>query len=315
VESTPQADNSGSDVLLINPAAGAGRAVKVLPSLRKFAQEQCWRVDFWVTQSADDLIAKARRAVVEGHRRIFVLGGDGTFQVLLNALGDCPNVVLGVIPAGGGNDLAALLGLPPDPLRAAALLLRGETSRMDAVRVRTADGREWLYAGGGGVGLDAEAARHASGSFRKLPGRSRYLLSAIRALLDFRPVRARISRQPGEPATLTVTALLVAVLNTPSYGAGLYLAPDAQTDDGHLNMVILEKHSILEILMLLPALWSQGKLHTTRLQRFHVNCVRIETERPCHFHGDGEILGMTPVEISVVPGAFLIARPARARKP
>ena len=312
---TPQADNSGSDVLLINPAAGAGRAVKVLPSLRKFAQEQCWRVEFLVTQSADDLIAKARRAVAEGHRRIFVLGGDGTFQVLLNALSDCPDVVLGVIPAGGGNDLAAALGLPPDPLRAAALLLRGETSRMDAVRVRTADGRVWLYTGGGGVGLDAEASRHASGSFRNLPGRLRYLLSAIRALLDFQPVRARISEQPGEPHSLTVTALLVGVLNTPSYGAGLYLAPDAQIDDGHLNLVILERLSILEIMLLLPALWSQGKLNTTRLQRFHVNCVRIETETPCNFHGDGEILGMTPVEISVVPGAFCIVRPTRSPRP
>jgi diacylglycerol kinase (ATP) len=254
VESSSQADDSCSDVLLINSAAGAGRAAKVLPSLRKFAQEQGWPLEFWATESAEDLATKARRAAAKGYRRIFVWGGDGTFQVLLNALGDCPNVVLGVIPAGGGNDLAKALGLPRDTLRAAELLLDGGASRMDAVRVRTADGRQWLYTGGGGVGLDAEASRYASGSFRNLPGRFRYLLSAIRALLDFQPVRARISRQPGEPATLTVTALLVGVLNTPSDGAGLYLAPDAQTDDGRLNLVILEKLSILEILTVLPAL-------------------------------------------------------------
>ena len=304
------------DVVLVNPAAGGGVARDVLPSLRKLAREQKWHVEFVVTEGPDDLAARARQAVDHGHRRLFVLGGDGTFQILVNAVSDRrEQVVLGIIPAGGGNDLAAALGLPTDPLRAASVLLaHSETCRLDVVRVRTADGHERLYTGGGGVGLDAEAARFASGIYRNLRGRFRYVLSAIRALLGFRSFRVSIAIDARASSEVHSRALLVAVLNTPSYGAGIYLAPDASTTDGQLDLVVLEPLSVFEILAVLPSLWSKGKLNTTHIQRSRVNSVRIETERPSHFHGDGEILGLTPVEVSVIPQALCILRASEADK-
>ena len=296
----------------MNPVAGGGRAAHALPALRQFAQEERWPVEICVTQSANDLAEKARSATCQGYHRIFVLGGDGTFQILLNSVADHRDVVLGLIPAGGGNDLAASLGLPSDPVRAAKLLLHGEVSRIDAVRVRTGEGYDRFYSGGGGVGLDAEAARHASGAFRNVPGRARYLLSAIRALVGFRKLRARVSVQSADAQEFDVTPLLVSVLNTPSYGGGVRLAPGASTDDGLLDLVILENLSVLEILSLLPRLFSRGTLKTNQLRRLHVKCVRIETDPPCRFHGDGEILGTTPVEISIVPQACCIIRPRPA---
>jgi diacylglycerol kinase (ATP) len=311
---TPSSNPQTTDFLLVNPVAGGGRASRVLPSLKKFAQEQGWQVEICVAQSAEELAAKARCAAAHGYRRLLVLGGDGTFQTLLNSVVDHPHLVLGVIPAGGGNDLAASLGLPEDPIRATALLLQGETCRMDAVRVRTADGRERLYTGGGGVGLDAEAARYASGAYRNLRGRFRYLLAAIRAWFRSDAISTRITMDPGSPRTLHTTALLVGVLNTPSYGAGLCLAPDAQTDDGNLDLVVLRELTIPEIVALLPSLWLKGTLKTRQILRFRVDHVRIETETACSFHGDGEILGMTPVDISVVPQAFCVLRNARGSR-
>ena len=307
---SPHPNPNTTDFLLVNPAAGGGRASRVLPSLRKYAEEQGWQVEIYVARSAADLAAKARCVAGQGYRRLLVLGGDGTFQTLLNAVIDYPHLVLGVIPAGGGNDLAASLGLPEDPIRAAALL-QGETSQMDAVRVRTSDGRERLYAGGGGMGLDAEAARYASGVYRNLRGRFRYLVAAIRALFGFKAIPVRITMGTGEPRILHTVALLVGVLNTPSYGAGLYLAPDAQTDDGCLDLVVLEELTVPEILALLPALCLKGRLQTRKVLRFRVDHVRIEAEKPCSFHGDGEILGLTPVDISVLPKAFCVLRNAR----
>jgi diacylglycerol kinase (ATP) len=312
VTPSPHANPNTTDFLLVNPVAGGGRALRVLPSLRKFAQEQGWQVEIYVAHGAEDLAAKARCAAAQGYQRLLVLGGDGTFQTLLNAVIDYPNLVLGVIPAGGGNDLAASLGLPEDPVGAAALLLQGETCRMDAVCVRTSDGRERLYTGGGGVGLDAEAARYASGVYRNLRGRLRYLLAAIRALLRFQAISVRITIGPGEQRTLHAVALLVGVLNTPSYGAGLYLAPEAMTDDGVLDLVVLKELTLPEIVALFPALCLKGRLQTRKVLRFRVDKVRIEADKPCGFQADGEILGMTPVDISVVPKAFCVLRNARS---
>jgi diacylglycerol kinase (ATP) len=295
-----------TDLLLVNPAAGGGRAKDVLPALREFASRRRWQVEICVAQSSAELGTKAQAAAAAGRKRILVLGGDGTFQVLANALADFPEVILGVIPAGGGNDLAVSLGLSEDPVEAASQLLDGEVCFLDAARVRTAEGRERLYAGGGGVGLDAEAARYASGVYRHLRGRFRYLLSIVRALLGFHAPIVRISATGQTIIHLEAKALLVGVLNTPNYGASLYLAPDAKTDDGQLDLVVLDDLTFVEVLALLPSLALRGELTTNRVSRFAVSSVWIETPSPSWFHGDGELIGTTPVEVSVVPRAFRV---------
>ena len=256
---------------------------------------------------------RAREAAADGARQIFVLGGDGTFQVLLNAIELPSHVQLGILPAGGGNDLAASLGLPADPVESASLLMNGVSDFLDVAQASTADGNKRLYAGGGGVGLDAEAARYAGGAFRHLRGRSRYLLAAIRALIGFHSIRVRVEFEPGEGEELRANVLVLGVLNTPSYGAGLRLAPAARPNDGCLDLVALEDLTWPEIVAVLRSLVATGELGTQRVRRFPIRWVRIETDRPCLFHGDGEILGPTPVEISVLPRAVSVLRPAVAR--
>lgn len=315
MELPPGANPREPDLLLVNPSAGGGRAARALPELRAFAADHGWNVEFRATQSADDLAAEARDAADTGRKRIFVLGGDGTFQLLVNAVGCHPQITLGVIPAGGGNDLAANLGLPLDPLQAAALLLKGETRELDIARVRTADGKERLYTGGGGVGLDSEAAKYANGAYRNLPGRFRYLVAAIRALFGFRAIGVEVTFCESETTTvLKAKALLVAVLNTPSYGGRLFLAPEAKTDDGNLDLVLLEDLRVPRIFALLPSLALTGQLKTQRLNRFRATHVRIETDPPAWFHGDGELLGITPVEISILPGAIRVLQPTKQSK-
>lgn len=300
------------DLLLVNPAAGGGRAKEALPALREFARQRGWQVEICVTQNPADLAARARRAAESGRKRILVLGGDGTFQVLVNSLRNYPETVLGVIPAGGGNDLAAALGLPQEAIPAAELLLASNAVRqLDAVRVRTANGDEHIYMGGGGVGLDAEAVRYASGPYRNLRGRLRYVLAALHALSGYHAIQVRLQIQGIASQDLESTALLVGVLNTPSYGGGLYLAPAARTDDGMLDLVLLDDLGVIDILRLLPALALRGALKTKKVRRFLVERVHIETKAPARFHGDGELLAMTPVEISVLPRAVRVLCPAR----
>ena len=228
----------------------------------------------------------------------------------MNAVAGNTNISIGVLPAGGGNDLASALGLPLDAVRAAEMILtRGEAVPLDAARARTGEGAERLYMGGGGVGLDAEAARFASGIYRRMRGRSRYLLSAIRALGTFRGIHVRVSLEGAEQTSLEGTALVLGVLNTPSYGGGVRLAPKARLEDGRLDLVLLENLSALEIARLLPRMAASGEIRTERIHRHRVTRARIETERPCAFHADGEIVGMTPVEIAVVPQAIRVWRP------
>jgi diacylglycerol kinase (ATP) len=308
------ANPNESDLLLVNPSAGSGRAISALRDLRAFARHHGWSVEFRVPQSPAELTADARGAADAGRKRIFVLGGDGTFQLLVNAVGCHSPIILGVIPAGGGNDLAASLGLPAGPLPAAALLLQGEVCELDVARVRTADGMERLYTGGGGAGLDSEAVRYTNGAYRHLPGRFRYLAAVIRALFSFRAIQTQVTYRENGSRSLKPRALLVGVLNTPRYGGGLFLAPEAKTNDGKLDLILLEDLSVPRILVLLPSLALTGQLKTQRLRRFRTTHVRIETDPPCWFQGDGELLGMTPVEVSIIPRAIRVLRPAKKSK-
>jgi len=301
------------DLILANPTAGGGLGNEALARLRSFAAEKPWNAEFRSAESSAEFAQIAREEAGAGRERIFSLGGDGTFQALLNAVAGNPNVSVGVLPAGGGNDLAAALRLPLDPVKAAeAILTQGEATPLDAAQVRTADGAERLYMGGGGIGLDAEAAKFANGVYRRMRGRSRYLLSAIRALGGFRGIGVSVSLEGAERSSVQGTALVLGVLNTPSYGGGVRLAPEASLTDGRLDLVFLENLGALEIVRMLPRLAMSGEIQTERIQRHCVTRVRIETERPCAFHADGEIIGMTPVEIVVVPEMIRVWR-ARGR--
>jgi diacylglycerol kinase (ATP) len=295
-------------IVFVNSVAGGGRAHSCIPRIRKVFESFRIHAQFVMTRNAAELESSAQDAILQGPNLLFAMGGDGTFQALANAAFGT-DVVLGILPIGGGNDFAAALGMPSDPVKAAKAVLAGQPRLVDMVRVRTGDGRTRLYAGGGGIGLDADAARYSSGAFRHLPGRFRYIASALMALAGFNSLRVKIDFPGSSLPSFETKALLAAALNSPTYGAGLRLAPDAAVDDGSLHVVIVEELSKFEVLILLPPLMRSGELRTSRVKRWTVQRVRFETDRPCMFHGDGEILGPTPAEIEVVPKAARVLAP------
>jgi YegS/Rv2252/BmrU family lipid kinase len=295
-------------IVFVNSVAGGGRARLYLARIQKLFESFQVPARFVMTNSAAELELSAQDAISHGQHVLFAMGGDGTFQALANAAFGA-DALLGLLPIGGGNDFAAALGLPDDPVKAGEATLTGNPRFVDLVKVRTAEGRTRLYAGGGGIGLDAEAARYASSVYRRFPGRSRYLASALRALVAYVPLEVHIDFPEDGFTSLEAKALLAAVLNSPTYGAGLRLAPSATLVDGLLHVVLIENIGTFGVLRLLPRLMRSGELRTSRVKRWQVSKVRLTTRKPRLFHGDGEIFGTTPVEIEVVPRAVRVLAP------
>jgi diacylglycerol kinase (ATP) len=301
-------------VVFVNPLAGAGRAQNYLPRVRRIFEAEKIPAEFILTKSADDLAARAKTAIARACRFLLAMGGDGTVQGLVNAaIGS--EVLLGVLPAGGGNDFSMALGLPGHPVAAAQALLNGQPRSVDLLRARTFDGRERLYVGGGGVGLDVDASQYAAGPYRRIPGRLRYVVSAVRAWREFGPLHVRAEFPGDEQPGIEAWVLLAGVLNAPSYGAGLRVAPEARLDDGWLNVTLVKTLSALEVFALVPRLLMNGTLPAAYLQQKRARKVLLRTDRPCFFHGDGEILGPAPVEIEVVPDAVKVLAPLVYRDP
>ncbi len=181
---------------------------------------------------------------------------------------------------------------------------------MDVPRARFGGGGIQVYGGVGGMGLDTDAAQGASGKFRRLPGAARYIAGALWALGKFQPFQLQLELD-GQPVSVRGPVMLAAVANTPTYGAGVRIAPAAEIDDGLLDVVVVSELSWLPILEMIPQLLRTGDARRPELQRFRARRVALRTDRPAPFHGDGEILGATPVEIENLPRAVRVVAPAR----
>jgi diacylglycerol kinase (ATP) len=182
---------------------------------------------------------------------------------------------------------------------------------MDVLRARFADGHAAVYVGGGGLGLDAEAAGLANGKFRRLPGAARYVAGALWALATFEPFSVEVALDSQRVAGESGPVIFAAVANTPTYGAGVKIAPMAETDDGLLDLVLVGNLPWTRLIELIPVILRTGDIRAPEVRRFRARRVRLQTNRPALFHGDGEVLGEAPVEVENLPGAIRVLAPAR----
>jgi YegS/Rv2252/BmrU family lipid kinase len=292
-------------IIICNPAAGRGRAGRALRRVRELFAERGRAADSASSTSTAHLRELAAKAADDGYSDIVALGGDGAFHHVAEAsLGH--SVTLGFLPAGNGNDIAAGLGLPGEPLAAARVYLDFEPRTMDALRIRFGDGRTALCFGSGGLGLDAEAARLANGPLRRLPGAARYIAGALWTYPRF-PLVALEAEMDGKAWSGGI--LIAAVANVPNYGGGVRIAPEARPDDGWMDIALIGKIGWLRIAPVVFAMLKTGELRRGEVERFRAERASFRTDRPVWFQGDGEVLGQTPLEAEILPNAIEIRAP------
>src|ERR1051326_8237138 len=212
--------------VLVNPHSAGGRTLKLLPRVEH--ELDALRIPFRVerTRGLEDGVDRALRAV-EASEVPVVFSGDGLIGAVGGAMAGV-ETPLGIIPGGRGNDLARVLGVPDDPVGAVAVLAAGEERRID---VGEANGKRFL--GIVSVGFDSEANRLANEtSF--LRGNLVYAYAAIRTLLGWKPARFTIKIGEEQRA---VRGYSVSVANSRAFGGGMYIAPDAELEDGEFDVV------------------------------------------------------------------------------
>ena len=154
--------------------------------------------------------------------------------------------------------------------------------------------------------MDVEAARLARERYSQWPGRLRYLAAALHGAVQSAGVKIGLEFPGTAIPTTSATALTVAVMNTPSFGSGLRLAPKAKVDDGLLDVAVVAYRSIGKLLPLVPRMAISGTLPERMIERQRVACVRICAVTPRMFQGDGEEIGQTPLELRALPEALCV---------
>jgi diacylglycerol kinase (ATP) len=290
--------------IILNPSSGRERGPDHLELLNSRLKQHFDDVAVVVTTGDGDAERAAAIAAADGCRTIFVAGGDGTVNEAVNGLaaaGALGDVALGIVPFGTGNDFAAALGIPLETERALDVLLAG---RELAVDVGDVNGRLFVNTSGGG--FIAEVSTAVTPQLKTIAGRLAYLIGGAQALLEFEPVGASVTMEPGS-MRLSRRLYTFAVCNSRLIAGGRLIAPDAVIDDGLLDVCLIEAMSALEFVALARKVADGAHVEDPRVFYYQAQSVRIELERAVHVNTDGEVFDGKCCEYRVLhrAGRFL----------
>ncbi|HEX3317643.1 MAG TPA: diacylglycerol kinase family protein [Solirubrobacteraceae bacterium] len=288
-----------SVTLIVNPVAGAGRAAKRLPAAE--AELRALGIGFRRAETTSLVNAEQHaRAAAEAGEAVFTLGGDGLVGAVAGALADT-GTPLGVLSGGRGNDFARVLGIPGDPAEAVRALASAPVRRLDLAEC---DGRPFI--GIASCGFDSVANGIANES-RLVKGHLVYLYAALRALLTWEPARFELVLDGKERV---YTGWSVGAANSKAYGGGMYAAPDAELDDGLLDVVVCERTSkLIFVTRVLPGLFRGTHVNLPSIHVMRAREVTVRADRPFAMYADGDPAGDLPVTVSIRPGVLAVLAP------
>jgi diacylglycerol kinase (ATP) len=297
--------------VLVNRAAGNGRGAKVWKQVqtRLLADAVPHRVSFPLNES--DSASHVRALLSDGVVTcLIIIGGDGTVHSVLSALvgSDLP---VGIIPAGSGNDLVRALGIPVGDIdRALRLIRQGRTVHADVIQ---AGSRYCVTAVG--AGIDGAVAHCANRAFYKAwlnqlrLGSVSYVIALLQTLLRFRPTDVQVTVDGDTVCYQHVW--LVAVANVPSYGGGMRICPVAEPNDGELDVCIVHGLSRWSLLRIFPRVYRGRHVTHPAVTLRRGRHVSITADAALLAHADGELLGTTPLDLSVIPQALRLCADER----
>lgn len=289
--------------LICNPAAGRGRARRLSGAVARLLAENGVRADEILSLGKGDIETRVGELIRLGHRQILIAGGDGSIHEAVNGiLRTDPQVGLGVIPIGTGNDFAKACSIPLHFEHATALLADRMTGDATPINIDVGRCNDRFFTNGAGIGFDARVSAIAE-TIRLPLGDLVYLVALVRAL------RQGIATPDLTIAfaeeTLSGPVTLANFANGPWVGGLFNIAPEARNDDGFLDLVYAEPVGAARVLALLPKILRGRHMQEVEMHSFQVRSAVIEAAEPVISQLDGE--NQPPAshfEIEILPGAL-----------
>jgi YegS/Rv2252/BmrU family lipid kinase len=285
--------------LLVNPAAAGGRALRRAPAVRAEFERLGAAHRTVETRDIEHACDEARAAAAAGET-VAALGGDGFLRPIAGVLADGPGT-LAVLPGGRGNDYARVLGIPADAKAAALVAVEGIERMLDLAEVNGTP-----YLGIASLGFDSEANKIANNA-RLIRGNLVYIYAALRAVAAWKHARFT-AVVDGERHELTGWS--IGVCNSKAYGGGMFVAPQAELDDGKLEVMAKAGTSKLRFLRDVPYLFNGRFLELPSTRAYRGEEVSIDADRPFDIYADGDPLARTPATMRVRRQVLRVIVPA-----
>jgi diacylglycerol kinase (ATP) len=290
-------------LFIVNPVAGRGAGKLAIPELDRKAGELSLDYEIVTTDRPGHAIQLAEQAAMADVGTVIAVGGDGTSNEVLNGLmkaweKDHKNTILSIIGIGRGNDFSYAFGIPPGLQAGFSVIQRRLPRYIDVGRIVGGDYPDGRYFGNGvGIGFDAVVGFEAL-KLTHLHGFLNYVVAALKTIfLYFNAPNVLIEY---DEKSITQPSLMVSIMNGRRMGGGFLMAPEALTDDGHLDLCIAGQLSRFGILRMIPRFMqgtqaSQSQITTGHAEKVHI--VALQGTLPAH--ADGETICTAGNELSI----------------
>ena len=294
--------------LVVNPVAGADSAPDHLTLINERLRSRLGSIDIVITAAEGDATRAGEEAVRDEYDHLFIAGGDGTLNEVLNGVGSVPGgfdaVTFGLIPLGTGNDFATALGIPEDVDGALQVLLEGVRVGVDVGRLND---RYFINVSAGG--FIAEVSDAVNPQLKTIAGKLAYLIGGAQVIFTHEPVATLVSGRPGSGLTHT-TLTTFAVCNSRLVGGGRLIAPDAVINDGLLDVCLIEAMPTIDFLALLTRVSKGEHVGDERVSYFRAAQVDFTFDRMITVNTDGQVLEADHCRYSILPEAARFLAPA-----
>ena len=292
--------------LLTNPAARAGAHTGAAMRTAERLRAAGMRVSVMSGGSAEESSTLLRTALEVGVDAVVVAGGDGTVSLAIQELATTA-VPLGIVPTGTGNDLATSLGIRDlDADGAADAVISGRTRTIDLARVTRADGSCVLYGTVLASGFDSKVNDRAN-RMTWPRGHMRYNIAILAEFVALRgtPFEVELDLDSGVAERIAGDLVMATVGNGRTYGGGIPICPDADLEDGLLDVTLVRPAGRLKLLRLLPRVYRGTHTSIEQVSTFRVRRVRLSSPGVTAY-ADGDPLGPLPLSVEVVPSALRV---------
>jgi YegS/Rv2252/BmrU family lipid kinase len=314
-------------VCVVNPASGNGRTGRRWPEVSRALSAAGVEHESRLTERIGHATELAAAALAGGARTVVAVGGDGTLNEVVGGFfaGDGPppafgapaepapwggKAAVGLLPLGTGGDFRRTLGIPTAIDAAAAMLRARNLRRIDAGRIEMAalDGgpcvRHFVNIADAGIG--GEVVERVNRTTKLFGGRASFQYAAMATLLTYEPPVVSVESAEG---TYQGPAQNVVVANCRYFGGGMWVAPEAEPDDGLFDVVLLGDIKRLKALRSINDIYKGRHLSNPEVRTWRTAELTVSSTGRVLVDVDGEMCGTLPATFRVLPKALSFVVP------
>lgn len=280
--------------LIYNPVAGEGKGLKVFKTLEPHLSE--WEIEAVRTEGPKHATALAQSVAQQHDMTVISLGGDGTHHEVINGLMPNPHASFGVIPAGTGNDFVRVLSYPTDPVENLKAILTGSSQRFDVGHIA-----DTYFLTVAGIGFDAEVAGWVNSRKKEGNGTWVFIRGILHNLFGY---RSEILQSEFNGEVRQQNTFMMAIGNTPFYGGGMKICPQAFPADGQFQVIWIKRIAAWRVLPLLLRVFTGRHVERPEVTTYSTSELTVNGPERLWVHADGELLGHLPVKVTLIPSAL-----------